>query len=376
MSSCPKLWLLVAGALWSANASAAPTALGFADGRSGQSLDGAWHAIVDPYDNGLVDYRNQPRPGGYFQDAPPKNRSDLVEYDFARSPTLNVPGDWNTQRRRAALLRGDGLVSSGGSTRPPSPNGARQFVQFGAATQRAIVWLNGRRLGRARRGLHAVRLRGDRPAAATRQLAGRAGQQHAASGRRARDQHRLVELRRADPRACALLETPARFIRACARPVRRSDPRTGSPGTCSSTAHAAPTAGDDCDPRAERLRRPSRPTPRPGDVRLSGRRRLPWSPEAPKLYDVTIPTGGDASTIGSAFARSRRWGRHPAQRRAGLPARYLPARGESAAPAAGPLPRSRRQPARAGPRSSAAISSASPIIRTTTTWPASPTRSA
>ena len=40
------------------------TALAVADGRAGQSLDGRWHVIVDPYDNGLVDYRGKPRPHG------------------------------------------------------------------------------------------------------------------------------------------------------------------------------------------------------------------------------------------------------------------------------------------------------------------------
>jgi hypothetical protein len=99
--------LALAGVLRTAPALAAPTASGFADGRAGQSLDGAWHVIVDPYDNGLLDYRNQLRPNGYFEDAPPKNRSDLVEYDFARSPTLELPGDWNTQRPE---LHGDALT--------------------------------------------------------------------------------------------------------------------------------------------------------------------------------------------------------------------------------------------------------------------------
>src|SRR5581483_6704578 len=74
------------------------TALDFAAGRDGASLNGAWHFIVDPYENGYYDYRQLPRAHGYFDDAPPASKSDLVEYDFASSPTLNVPGDWNTQR--------------------------------------------------------------------------------------------------------------------------------------------------------------------------------------------------------------------------------------------------------------------------------------
>ena len=138
--------VVFAGLLWSAPGHAAPTALGFADARAGASLDGAWHVIVDPYDNGLLDYRNQPRPNGYFLDAPPRDKTDLVEYDFSRSPTLEVPGDWNTQRPE--LLYYEGTVwYERRFDAPATPKGGRQFVQFGGAAQRATVWLNGRRLG-------------------------------------------------------------------------------------------------------------------------------------------------------------------------------------------------------------------------------------
>ena len=91
-------------------ATAEPSALAFTDGRAGVSLDGAWHVIVDPYDNGSLDYRSQPRPHGYFDDARPRDKSDLVEYDFARSPTLQVPGDWNTQRAELLYYEGTDLV--------------------------------------------------------------------------------------------------------------------------------------------------------------------------------------------------------------------------------------------------------------------------
>lgn len=120
----------------------APTALGFAEGRAGQSLDGAWHTIVDPYDNGLLDYRNQPRPNGYFEDAKPKRKSDLVEYDFSRSPTLNVPGDWNSQRPELLYYEGTVWYERTFDADLPehaAPSGGRQFVQFGAAAQRATV---------------------------------------------------------------------------------------------------------------------------------------------------------------------------------------------------------------------------------------------
>src|SRR5262245_37774829 len=122
-----------------------PSALAFADGRDGASLDGAWHVIVDPYDNGSIDYRSQPRPNGYFADAKPRDRTDLVEYDFARSPTLQVPGDWNTQRPDLLYYEGP-IWYQRRFDHAPRP-GRRLFVQFGAAAQRATVWVNGKRLG-------------------------------------------------------------------------------------------------------------------------------------------------------------------------------------------------------------------------------------
>jgi len=73
------------------------------DGRKTISLDGQWQTIVDPYETGYYDYRYQPSANGYFKDAKPKTKSDLIEYDFDTSESLNVPGDWNTQRESLLL---------------------------------------------------------------------------------------------------------------------------------------------------------------------------------------------------------------------------------------------------------------------------------
>src|SRR3974390_1299732 len=67
-------------------------------GRAAVNLDGAWHAIVDPYENGVG--------SGFFRDERPKTKSDRVEYSFDLSPVLNVPGDWNTQRESLLLYEG------------------------------------------------------------------------------------------------------------------------------------------------------------------------------------------------------------------------------------------------------------------------------
>src|SRR5437762_1786473 len=97
-----KITALAAGLLLPCLASAAPTGPRL-EGRTGFSLNGKWRVIVDPYDNGYLDYRSQPYDaaetprGGYFLDHKPANKSELVEYDFDSSPTLMVPGDWNSQ---------------------------------------------------------------------------------------------------------------------------------------------------------------------------------------------------------------------------------------------------------------------------------------
>src|SRR5713226_5980171 len=76
------------------------------DGRKTISLDGQWQTIIDPYETGYYDYRYQPSANGYFKDAKPKSKSDLIEYDFDTSGSLKVPGDWNSQEERLLLYEG------------------------------------------------------------------------------------------------------------------------------------------------------------------------------------------------------------------------------------------------------------------------------
>lgn len=115
------------------------------DGRSTTSLGGAWRTIVDPYENGYYDYRYRPNPYGYFRDAKPAAASELQEYDFDASPTLQVPGDWNTQRPELFLYEGTVWYRRLFDAQPR--DGRRLFVHFGAANYKARVWLNGQELG-------------------------------------------------------------------------------------------------------------------------------------------------------------------------------------------------------------------------------------
>ncbi len=115
------------------------------------SLDGRWNYIVDPYENGYYDYRHQPYDqsasgtGGFFDDKKPADRNELVEYNFDLSPTLKVPGDWNSQEDK--LLYYEGTVWYRRIFSASPKQGRRYFLYFGAVNYEAHVYLNGKKLG-------------------------------------------------------------------------------------------------------------------------------------------------------------------------------------------------------------------------------------
>jgi beta-glucuronidase len=126
--------LLLVG--WAAAAITPSNLIANIPGRTTMNLDGAWHAIVDPFENGKE---------RFARDAKPKDKSDLVEYSFDLSPVLNVPGDWNTQRE--ALMFYEGPVWYRREFSYHKREGTRVFVYFGAANYQAAVYLNGEKVG-------------------------------------------------------------------------------------------------------------------------------------------------------------------------------------------------------------------------------------
>jgi beta-glucuronidase len=120
--------------------------------RPGLDLDGKWHVIVDPYDNGYFDYRHQPYDAsphptsGYFLDRHPADKTELIEYNFDTSPTLDVPGDWNSQDERLFYYEGAIWYRRRFDYSSAGPRN-RLFLYFGAANYEAEVYLNGRKLG-------------------------------------------------------------------------------------------------------------------------------------------------------------------------------------------------------------------------------------
>ncbi|MBN2275357.1 MAG: beta-glucuronidase [Bacteroidales bacterium] len=120
--------------------------------RTNFPLNGKWQYIIDPYENGYYDYRYEPfdknpNPyGGYFLDRQPAGKSDLQEYDFDKSPTLIVPGDWNSQDSRLLYYEGTVWYRRLFDYKPGNPSN-RIFLYFGAVNYEAHVYLNGKKLG-------------------------------------------------------------------------------------------------------------------------------------------------------------------------------------------------------------------------------------
>jgi beta-glucuronidase len=106
-------------------------------GRKTVSLNGAWHIIVDPLESGLN--------AEYYRNRKPKDKSDLVEYDFDASETLAVPGDWNTQKEKLLLYEGPLWYERSFSY--AKREHTRVFVYLGAVNYLARVYLNGELLG-------------------------------------------------------------------------------------------------------------------------------------------------------------------------------------------------------------------------------------
>jgi beta-glucuronidase len=112
------------------------------DHRKTFSLNGDWHYIVDPYDGGLYNFHREIRKDGFFLNGVPETGSDgLIEYDFSKSPTLKVPGDWNTQHD--SLFYYEGLLWYQRDFTYQPAVGHKTFLHIGAANYKSIEWVNG-----------------------------------------------------------------------------------------------------------------------------------------------------------------------------------------------------------------------------------------
>ncbi len=116
------------------------------------SLNGTWNYIIDPYEMGYLsfhqdvyDQKNPTSPSAFYNNYHPKNKQELVEYDFDKSAKMTIPNDWNSQD--AKLLYYEGNVWFRRMFDYDLKAKKRLFVYFGAVNYKAEVYLNGKKLG-------------------------------------------------------------------------------------------------------------------------------------------------------------------------------------------------------------------------------------
>ena len=268
------------------------TVLEGADRRPQTSLDGEWHTIVDPYSTGLYTFHHEIRKDGWFLNRHWTGVGDdhLIEYDFAKSPVLHVPGDWNTQRDSLFFYEGP-LWYQRDFTFQPS-TGKRVFLHIGAANYRSIFWVNGERVCKHEGGFTTF------DCEVTGQL--KPGANFVVAN--------VDDTRMADgvptlqtdwwnygglTRSVSLVEVPQAFIggydlhldRATRTKIEGWVQLTGANSGDSVTV-SIPALNAKASATADASGRAAIFIPVPG--------LKPWSPESPKLYKVEIATASDA----------------------------------------------------------------------------------
>ena len=249
-------------------------------GRNTISLDGTWSTIVDPYETGLG--------SRYFANTKPKTKSDLVEYDFERSPKLRVPGDWNTQRESLLFYEGPVWYQRYFSYQKRAHT--RTFLYFGAANYQARVWLNGSKLGEHTGGFTPFEFEiTDQAAAGDNSLVVEVDNTRRAEGVPAlhTDWWNYGGL----TRGVKLIEVPDTFIEDYSVQLAK-----GSPGEIEAWVQFNGAAANrEITIEIPEIHVKQSATP---DAAGHATLRVPakvelWSPESPKLYRVTISGAGD-----------------------------------------------------------------------------------
>ena len=120
--------------------------------RNTTSLNGVWNYIVDPYETGYYsfhhdeyDKQKKPSNAAFFNNYHAVNKQELVEYDFDKSPQINIPGDWNSQVPELKYYEGNVWFRK--SFDYDLKTSKRLFIYLGAINYKADVYLNGKKLG-------------------------------------------------------------------------------------------------------------------------------------------------------------------------------------------------------------------------------------
>ena len=258
------------------------------EGRKTISLDGIWKTIVDPFENGYYDYSRMPIKNGYGADKDITDKTVLQEYNFATDKTLFVPGDWNTQRPE--LYYYEGTVWYRNRFQYQLKDNKRVFLHFGAVNYEAIVFVNGNEIGKHIGGFTPFNLE------VTGLLKnGENSLVVKVDNKRAFD---AVPTVNSDwwnyggiTRQVSLIETPATFVRDYYLQLKKGDKNTIS-GWVQLDGNQS---GKNVKVEIPELKISKTVTPDTKGYASFELIAKPtyWSPENPKLYDVTISTDNE-----------------------------------------------------------------------------------
>jgi len=124
-----------------------------ADMRDGLDLSGPWHYSIDPFRAGLAGFHGE-MPGDsqlrYLDLDVAKAMKDdnraMYEFDMARSPVTTLPSSWLTEAPDLRYYQG--LMWYQRTFAAPANRRGRYFLRFGAANYATFVYLNGKAIGR------------------------------------------------------------------------------------------------------------------------------------------------------------------------------------------------------------------------------------
>ena len=108
-------------------------------GRNTISLNGRWYYIVDPVDAGIGNWI------ALWKDKVPTGKTDFYEYSFDNCPSINVPADYNSQVPKLEYY--EGAVWYKKEFTYHKKNNTKLFLHFGGINYKAQIFLNGKKIG-------------------------------------------------------------------------------------------------------------------------------------------------------------------------------------------------------------------------------------
>jgi beta-glucuronidase len=264
--------------------------LGHLPSRARTSLDGPWRYILDPFD---VAGRKPKARRNFWEDRQETRETGIIEYEWASSPQMQLPGAWNTAAPELSYY--EGPIYFRHTLSAADHPGVRQFLYFEAVNYAATVWLNGQELARHEGGFTPFQV----------ELTGRLGPEPRPHSLvlRADSRHGPETLPALDfdwknqggvTRSIWLVETPATHIRDSF--VRLEGGRLkaevwldGPEAAGQQVRLALPELGFRRTARSDATGCARFEAPIPRGLAL-------WSPERPQLYALEIAAAGDRVT--------------------------------------------------------------------------------